>query len=143
LDASFSNPPATLAVRLTAAGGIVFAGAASALVWYFDPSKFNFFPVCPLFSITGFACPGCGLTRGFHALLHGDVVTALGFNALLPFYLLLFGFLLLSLLLVAVRGRGLVSLNSSPKYLIGFLFVMIAFGVVRNIPVYPFTLMFP
>jgi len=113
------------------------------LLWYFDPTKAGFFPVCPLYSLTGFACPGCGMTRGFHALLHGDIAGALGFNAMIPLFLLLFGFIFVTLFSVATRGKGFMRLTDSPKFLVGFLVVLVVFGFVRNLPIYPLTLLFP
>ena len=115
----------------------------SGFVAYFDPSKVNLLPVCPLLSLTGFACPGCGLTRGFHALFHGDIVTAIDFNALIPVWVLIFGYVFVSLMLLAVRGSGLPMWLVGPKALFGFLIVLILFGVLRNLPFYPFTILFP
>src|SRR4051794_13866197 len=92
--------------RITAAAGVTVAAAAAAVGAYYDPSQVNFFPVCPLFRLTGYACPGCGLTRGFHALFHGDVLTAMDFNALIPVWTVVFGYVWISLLLLAIRGRG-------------------------------------
>ncbi len=129
--------------RVLASFGLGSVTIGSGLVWYFDPSKFNFFPVCPLYTYTGFACPGCGLTRGFHALFHGDILTALDFNALIPLWMVVFGFVVVSLFWVAVRGRSLVRLESTPKFLFGLLGLLIAFGVVRNLPFYPFTFLYP
>ncbi|MCC6328179.1 MAG: DUF2752 domain-containing protein [Acidobacteria bacterium] len=129
--------------RILAAFGLASVTIGSGLVWYFDPSKFNFFPVCPLYTYTGFACPGCGLTRGFHALFHGDILTALDLNALIPLWVIVFGFVVVSLFWVAVRGRSLVRLESTPKFLFGLLGLLIAFGVVRNLPFYPFTFLYP
>jgi len=37
---------------------------------------------CPIHSLTGWSCPGCGGTRAIHALLHGDLASALKLNAL-------------------------------------------------------------
>src|SRR5918998_6939019 len=88
--------------RFAAGAGIAALGAGSFFVWYFNPSNVNFFPVCPLYSMTGIACPGCGLTRGFHALFHGDVLTALDYNALLPVYVFIFGYFFLSMVLIVV-----------------------------------------
>jgi hypothetical protein len=118
------------------------AGGASA-VWAIDPSQVHVLPMCPLLALTGCACPGCGLTRGFHALFHGEVVTALGFNALLPMWTIIFGYLGLSLTLTAIRGKGLPWQWVSPGMLIGLLVLMITFGVLRNLPYYPFSLLFP
>lgn len=33
---------------------------------------------------TGYLCPGCGGTRSFYALLHGDVLASLQYNAFVP-----------------------------------------------------------
>lgn len=129
--------------RAIAAAGAsaVFGGAVA--VWYFDPAKARFFPVCPLLSLTGFACPGCGLTRGFHAVFHGDVLTALDYNALLPIFAAFLGYLLLSMLLVAVRGRGLTLGKLNAPLLWTVFGVLLVFGVLRNLPIYPFSLLFP
>ncbi len=129
--------------RVLSMGGLGAILAGSAAVWYFDPTKAGFFPVCPLYSFTGFACPGCGLTRGFHALFHGDVITALDYNALIPIFVLLFGFLFLSLGSLAIRGKGLMKLSASPGFLFGTLVLLLTFGVLRNLPFYPFTFLYP
>ena len=129
--------------RLTAATGVIAFTAGSAVVWYFDPTKAGFFPVCPLYSLTGLACPGCGLTRGFHALFHGDMTTALHYNALIPLFALIFAFFLILMTLVAVRGIAIPKWVYSPKPLFGFLILLIVFGVLRNLPFYPFTFLYP
>jgi len=129
--------------RISAAAGIIAMAGGTSLVWAFDPSTTHFLPVCPLYSLTGFACPGCGLTRGFHALFHGDVFTALDFNALIPIWSAIFGYLFVSLCLMAIRGRGLPWKFISPSMLVGFLVLLISFGVLRNLPYYPFTVLFP
>lgn len=60
------------------------AGAmALAALFVFDPERSGFFPSCPFLQLTGWKCPGCGSQRAVHALLHGELVAAFGFNALL------------------------------------------------------------
>jgi len=129
--------------RISAAVGVIVLLGGSTVVWAFDPSTSHFLPVCPIYSLTGFACPGCGLTRGFHALFHGDVLTALDFNALIPIWALIFAYLFVSLCFKAVRGKGLPWKFVSPPMLVGFLVLLITFGVLRNLPFYPFTILFP
>ena len=48
-----------------------------------DPTASAVFPRCTFLSLTGYKCPGCGSQRAIHALLHGDVVSAFRYNALL------------------------------------------------------------
>src|SRR5262249_17264722 len=144
MDLTLENLPISRSTtRLLAAGGVAAMLGGSAFAWYFDPTQVHFFPVCPLYSMTGFACPGCGLTRGFHALFHADLATALHFNVLIPVWTIIFATAFISLALYAVRGRGLPINKLSPHWLWVFMVVLIAFGVLRNIPAYPFTLLFP
>jgi len=131
------------AERLAAGAGFTAMAVGSGLVAYFDPATSSFFPVCPLYSITGFACPGCGLTRGFHALFHGDVIGALDFNALIPVWAAIFGYVAVSMVLLAVRGRGLPMWPTAPRFMWVFMIALMVFGALRNVPAYPFTFLFP
>ena len=129
--------------RMMAAGGASLIAFFSAIVWYFNPSSVSFLPVCPLYAMTGLACPGCGLTRGFNALFHGDVISALDYNALLPIFAFIFGYFFVALILIAVRGRGLSFEIFRPGFLYGFLALSLVFAIARNLPVYPFSVLYP
>lgn len=129
--------------RILAAAGIFITLGGAFFVWFFNPTTERFFPVCPLFKLTGLACPGCGLTRGFHALFHGDVSTALGFNAMIPVYAFIFAYLFIVMVLIAARGRSMRLNIFKPNYIWGFMIAAFAFAVLRNIPFYPFTLLYP
>jgi len=129
--------------RILAGAGLLTIGAGAFVVGYFNPTTAGFFPVCPLYTLTGIHCPGCGLTRGFHALFHGDVLTALHYNALLPIFALFFGFIFVWLFLIVVRGRGLSWRIFPPSAMYGFIVLAAAFFVLRNLPFYPFTLLAP
>ena len=129
--------------RLLAVAGAAAFVAGSAVIALNDPTKAAFFPICPLLSFTGLACPGCGLTRGFHALFNGDIATALDFNLLLPIWLVLFGWIFVSLTLTAVRGRGLQMPVLSGKTVWMTAAVLLTFGVLRNMPWYPLTVLYP
>jgi len=140
--AARSDSPAALnrTLAATGAGGII---AGSAAVAYFDPTSGGFFPVCPLYAVTGFACPGCGLTRGFHALFHGDVLNALDYNAMLPFFAFLIASGFIALGYYAIRGRRLPFNPLHPNLVWSFLVLLLVFGVIRNLPWYPFSVLFP
>ncbi|GIU81558.1 MAG: DUF2752 domain-containing protein [Acidobacteria bacterium] len=132
------------AKRILAFGGFLFMSFLGILVAYFDPQKVSFFPRCLFHELTGFACTGCGLTRGFHALFRGDFSAALHYNALFPLYGILLGSLYLHLFLLTFRGKGIpLSPEKCFRLLTAFLIIGIIFGVLRNLPFYPFTLLYP
>jgi hypothetical protein len=138
------NGYASTIERLLCALGILVGSAVVFVVAYFNPVTAGFFPVCPLYALTGLHCPGCGLTRGFHALFHGDVLGALHFNALLPVYFFLFAYFGVAMFLILIRGRGLpYNKFLNLKFVYGFLAILLVFSVVRNFPYYPFTLLAP
>src|ERR1044072_4837780 len=40
--------------------------------------------LCPFRAMTGYPCPGCGMTRAFSAIAHGEPVRAVLYNPLSP-----------------------------------------------------------
>jgi len=65
-------------------GVLALGGAGAVLLLFVNPNQpGNLLPKCPFKLLTGLNCPGCGATRMVHALLHGDVVGAFHYNAVL------------------------------------------------------------
>ncbi|HET9184068.1 MAG TPA: DUF2752 domain-containing protein [Candidatus Angelobacter sp.] len=58
----------------------VVVGAA--VLHLFPPSRYSFYPRCPIYSATHILCPGCGATRALYELLHLNLRGALHYNAL-------------------------------------------------------------
>src|SRR6476620_3735125 len=143
LEETIANVSTGISGRVMSAASVISIAGASAVTAAYDPTAVHIFPVCPLYALTGFACPGCGLTRGFHALFHGDISTALGFNALLPVWAVIIAYVWVSLVVYAIRGKGLPMWPTNPAFLWTFMIVLLVFGIWRNIPAYPFTLLFP
>jgi hypothetical protein len=130
--------------RLFALCGFLTMSFLAVLVAYFDPQRVGFFPRCLFHEITGFACPGCGLTRGFHALFNGHFLTSLHYNAMLPLYAIFLGGVYLHLFLISFRGKGIpLSSEKGISLLLVFLIIGTIFGILRNLPFYPFTLLYP
>jgi hypothetical protein len=58
-------------------GGIV--------LYYLNPTQYWFMPKCPFKMITGLSCPGCGIQRAIHALVHGEFAEAIRYNYFLAY----------------------------------------------------------
>jgi hypothetical protein len=139
----FEPAAASARERLFATGIIVLTLAALIYLRLFNPATTGLFPPCPFRFLTGLNCPGCGTLRGLHQLLHGHPIAALDLNPLLilglPFMLYIF----LSYALVALRGRGLPKAFIPSPLIWAMFWVIISFWILRNVPVYPFTLLAP
>ena len=117
-------------IAMLAVAAVVVAGVV--IYSTFDPSASRWFPRCPFLMLTGLKCPGCGTQRAIHALLHGDVLSALHFNALLPVsipLLLLYGYAEL----VRTRKPRFYNRVNSVSAILAVLIVVIVWWIVRNI----------
>jgi len=112
---------------------IGIAMLAGATLYLFDPSRFGFYPTCGLYRTTGLLCPGCGSLRAMHHLLHGDLLEALRFNALLVFSLPLVGGAAALWLTRNLRGQPL-SLPLKPSCVWVGSAIVLMFSIARNLP---------
>jgi hypothetical protein len=123
--------------------GILMAAAFVLTLRLFDPATFGIFPPCPLYALTGWYCPGCGSLRGLHQLLLGNLRNAFAMN---PFTILSLPFLAYggaSYASFQIRGKYLPRWLLPASWIWGLCAAVIAFAVLRNIPVYPFNLLAP
>jgi hypothetical protein len=107
------------------------------VVFFFDPTKNHFYPICLFHKYTGLECPGCGATRALYALLHGNVPLALHDNALLVALILLSVVRGGWLLVEKIRGQEGPAFFS-PRFLWPLLVAGVIFGVMRNLPWFSF-----
>src|SRR6476619_3340596 len=126
---------------------IIVSAAASALAllyFFVYPVYGKYFPKCIFYTFTGLYCLGCGSQRAVVALLHGNVLAALSNNLLavtaLPF--LTYSFIIFCLNTIA-KKHFKVKIFYSPAFTRVVLILVIIFGIARNIPFYPFTLIVP
>ncbi len=107
--------------------------AGAAVLFCFNPSQYHFYPLCQFHAATGLACPGCGALRAAHQLLHLHLVAAMRFNALLVLSVPVAAWLAARF---AVRSwqRRPIALPNQPAWLWAGLTVVIAFGILRNLP---------
>ena len=126
---------------------LALAGIAVALwvVGTFNPTGYGFFPKCQFHSVTGLHCIGCGLTRSLHAWLNLDPLQGLAYHPLSFILLPYVGWSLgLALWRWAWGGESKRSRFRGPPWLIwSFVWLLMIFWVVRNIPIYPFNLLAP
>ena len=102
----------------------------------------QYFPQCGFKNATGLDCPGCGGLRATHALTHGRLLAAFQFH---PGYILslpIVGFLVF-LWLREWRRRGEMPMPLGQpecnRPLIWIAVIFLTLGVLRNIPVKPFS----
>jgi hypothetical protein len=83
--------------------------------------------------LTGYLCAGCGGTRSFYALMRGDILSSVKYNAFVPCMALVGVVLYVRLFLKVVCGRDIQVLPSSGKWVYTSLVVWLAYTVLRNI----------
>lgn len=85
---------------------------------------------CFFKKITGFYCPGCGITRMFISLLSFDFYQAFRYNQLVFIYLI--GYLIFKV--VSLK----INIKVSNYFLYTLLVITIMFGVLRNIALFDY-----
>jgi len=111
--------------------------AATAYIAAVDPNHPGHYLACPLLTLTGVYCPGCGGLRAVHDLAHLDLAGAWSMNPLLvavvPIAVLAWG-----RWLVRAWKPGPVPTPASSRrsswYAAVALTVLLAYSVARNIP---------
>jgi hypothetical protein len=114
---------------------VAAALGSGAILFFFDPAKHGFYPICLFHSLTSLNCPGCGATRAAYQLLHGHLLNALHDNALFV------------LTLAALTAQGAwwvmkkirsqpVAFVVSPKALWALLVITLVFTGLRNLPAF-------
>ncbi|MFI6510724.1 DUF2752 domain-containing protein [Streptosporangium sp. NPDC050855] len=143
----------TAGSRAAALGVAALAGAAVAFVAAVDPGEPGHYPPCPFLMLTGLYCPGCGGLRAVHALAHGDLPAALGFNPLVVIMIPVLAALWGRWTLRAWRGGApdpdggrypgypgyprisrMSGISVRPVYAWSLLAVTFAFWIARNLP---------
>ena len=124
---------------IAAALGLI---TCTVVLFAFNPANLAI-PLCPFHALTGLYCPGCGTLRAVHQLLHGQVLVALELNPLIILSLPLTVYGILYQASAHLTRRQLHNIRI-PRYCVWTLAgIVIAFWVLRNIPVYPFSALAP
>ena len=121
----------------------LLAAAGLALLYFVDPRQPGRYPSCLFLGFTGCYCPGCGTLRSLHQLLHGNVVSALGYN---PLTVLSLPFIAYSYATGAARAFRIPAPRAvfvHHLWIWALLVGVIAFWILRNTPVEPLTVLAP
>lgn len=128
------------------AGIVLAAAAVRALALAGRPLLDRVGPGCLFRYATGCHCPGCGGTRAFYHFLHGEIAASWRMN---PLFLTGLGLGVAALALRLARrpdpDGGPGSAGFQVRSWMGWLALggIIGFGVLRNLPWWPFTLLAP
>jgi Protein of unknown function (DUF2752) len=116
-------------------------GAATAYTLVSDPTDASAgdLPTCLLKYTTGFVCPGCGGTRAFWYLLHGDLPAAARHHLVFVFAVPFLIYLYVAWAAKRVFGWRLPELRLSGTTVAVFMGVWGVWSVLRNLPWAPFT----
>lgn len=112
-------------------------------LYYIYNPQINIFPKCPFYSFTGLHCPGCGSQRALHQLLHLNIIKTIDHNAL---YVL--GMLTI-LYNIVIKGINKYYKKEYYNYLyhpvapIAIGITILSFWILRNIDIYPFSILAP
>lgn len=118
-----------------------FAGAL--YLYFHNPEEIPFLP-CMIHRLTGLYCPGCGAGRASYALMHLEFYKAFRYNPVMVFVmpLLAIYFAARSLDWV-ITGGNHVDRYVPDRFLYWLLVGILVYGVLRNIPYFPFELLAP
>lgn len=105
---------------------------AIVLLFIYDPTTAGFSYHCPVKSLTGFDCPGCGGQRAVHAMLHFRVKEALAYN---PFLVIVTIYLASVIIIRCLKGPRIDKIR---RFILGetmvwiYLVLMIIWTIARN-----------
>jgi len=126
------SPPLVFFTAIVLGLAILGSGA---VLFFFDPAKHGFYPLCLFHALTGLNCPGCGATRAAHQLLHGHLLLALRDNALFILVLAALTAKSAGLVLQKLRNRP-AAFTVSSRTLWAFLIIALVFTGLRNFPAF-------
>lgn len=121
----------TLGLGAAAATSAIFLLATQ------TPGESLLLPPCMFHATTGLFCPGCGITRAMHALMHGDLIKAWEMNPLSLIGLTAFALALVDRLFGRPPwwNKGRMRLHDARAWAL----IVIAFVIGRNLPWMPFS----
>ena len=103
---------------------LLYLGAPDSEAWWLK---------CPLFQLTGWQCPLCGLQRAVHTFLHGDFLAAWRYNPALWILLPYVGVWLVGSCSERVARTRVYVWCTSTGVVLAMLLMLCMWGVARNV----------
>lgn len=113
------------------------------LFFFLNPNEHVIFPRCVFYSFSGYYCPGCGSQRAIYSLLHLNIAGVVQNNFLfLPAVAAIIYHFLHSVLNRRFNWRlpNIFYMKNTPWIIFS---IIILFWLLRNLPVYPFSVLAP
>lgn len=111
----------------------------SIILYYSLNRRYNFSIPCIFHEITGYYCPGCGITRCLFSLLEGNIYKAFMYNQLvfilLPFLIL---YMIYNIYIYIFNKENKVIKKIPNSIFIILLCIVIVFGILRNLNCFPY-----
>ena len=105
------------------------------IIYLLLSNYFHIYIPCPIKAITGFYCPGCGITRMLYSLINLDFYAAFRYNPLVFLSLPIGLFIYVDYLIK--KDKSLY--NKIPEtfwYIV--IVLLIIYGILKNIPTFSF-----
>lgn len=107
--------------------------AVLAVLYLGAPGSESWWLKCPMYQITGWQCPLCGLQRAVHALLHGDLLAAWRYNPALWLLLPYVAVWLLGSCSERVARSRVYAWATSSRVVLAVILLLCIWGVARNV----------
>ena len=120
----------------------MFAGGA-VFLYFHDPRVPGITPICIFRRLSGFHCPGCGITRSVYCIMHGWFYEAFDYN---PLVMILSPFVLYEFVIELFRRAKMKTpptLFNRRGVAMVLLIILIAYWILRNLPYPPFNFLAP
>lgn len=105
-------------------------------IYFFISEKYHFAIPCLFYTITGYYCPGCGITRLAFSCLKLDFYQAFRYNPLA--FILIILLIIFKLLKIIIKKLIKIDLEI-PNYIYYILLIIILlYGILRNVPLFDF-----
>ena len=100
--------------------------------------KLNFYIPCPIKFLTGFYCPGCGITRMILSILKGDLYQAFRYNPLVFILMPFIIFYFLEINISKIYNKSSIC-KKIPDYVFYIIIViLVVYGILRNIDIFSY-----